>query len=79
MSNVTRAQAHSVRCPNCYAQPGQKCTQPTDDGRRAVPWVHLAREHEYQLQAMEDEPEVTPAEREVQTTILSWFDPEDPQ
>lgn len=33
-----------VVCPNCNAQPGQPCTQPTDDSRRAVNWYHLARE-----------------------------------
>lgn len=31
------------KCPNCQAQPGEPCTQPTNDGRRAVNWVHNAR------------------------------------
>ena len=31
-------------CPNCNAQPGRKCTQPTDSGRKEVSWFHLARE-----------------------------------
>jgi len=35
---------HTVTCPNCAAQPGQPCTQPTDTGRRNVTWHHLARE-----------------------------------
>jgi len=48
MSNVTRAQAHTVACPNCYAQPGKPCTQPTDTGRTPVQWVHLAREAAYE-------------------------------
>lgn len=33
-----------VACPNCQAQPGKPCTQPTDTGRRDVRWFHLARE-----------------------------------
>jgi hypothetical protein len=44
---ITREQARAAGCPNCTSGPGQWCTQPTDNGRRAVPWVHLARESEY--------------------------------
>jgi hypothetical protein len=44
---VTRAQAHTVGCPTCAAHPNKPCTQPTDTGRTAVPWVHLSREAEY--------------------------------
>lgn len=33
-----------VACPNCNAQPGYPCTQPTDDARTPVSWFHLARE-----------------------------------
>lgn len=32
-----------VVCPNCNAQPGQPCTQPTETGRRNVQWIHYAR------------------------------------
>ena len=38
------AEPLTVACTNCHAQPGQPCTQPTDAGRRPVPWFHLARE-----------------------------------
>lgn len=34
----------SVPCPACQAKAGEKCTAPTDTGRRPVEWVHLARE-----------------------------------
>jgi len=33
-----------IRCPACNAGPGQKCSAPTDTGRRDVEWVHHARE-----------------------------------
>lgn len=46
-SRVTRAQAQSVICSNCKSMPNKSCTQPTDNGRRAVQWVHLAREADY--------------------------------
>lgn len=49
MSAESRRQAAmEVKCPNCQSGPGRKCTQPTDTGRKAVRWVHLAREHEAQ-------------------------------
>lgn len=32
-----------VECPACLAKPLHPCTQPTDTGRRAVSWFHLAR------------------------------------
>ena len=41
MSAFERAMV--VKCPNCQAQPGEPCTQPTDTGRRAVKRPHLAR------------------------------------
>ena len=44
---VAITQALSVICPNCGSVWDKSCTQPTDTGRRAVPWVHLAREAEY--------------------------------
>jgi hypothetical protein len=47
MTKTTREQAHTVTCPNCQAQPGRRCSQPTDTGRRDVAWVHLAREDAY--------------------------------
>lgn len=31
-------------CPACNAQPGQRCSAPTDASRRPVPWHHYARE-----------------------------------
>jgi hypothetical protein len=36
--------AYQYVCPACNAQPGQKCTTPTNTTRRAVPWIHWARE-----------------------------------
>ena len=30
-------------CPNCNAQKGEGCTQPTQTGRRLVAWFHNAR------------------------------------
>lgn len=41
---MSAAVARDVTCPNCNAQPGQPCTQPTDTSRKAVAWVHSARE-----------------------------------
>ncbi len=32
------------RCPACQSAPGRRCTAPTDNGRRAVDWVHHARQ-----------------------------------
>lgn len=49
-NQVTAAQAQTVVCPNCNAQPDKPCTQPTDTGRSNVSWVHLARESEYMKQ-----------------------------
>lgn len=34
-------------CPNCNAMPGEPCTQPTNESRRAVRWFHFAREDAY--------------------------------
>lgn len=34
----------SVPCPVCQVAAGEKCTAPTDMGRREVEWVHLDRE-----------------------------------
>lgn len=33
-----------VVCPNCNAQPGQPCTQPTNTARTPVLWYHFGRE-----------------------------------
>ena len=41
--DVTVAQAQTMWCDNCNAQPGKPCTQPADNGRKPVAWVHLAR------------------------------------
>ena len=30
-------------CTACGATPGQRCTQPTNTGRRPVTWFHSAR------------------------------------
>ena len=30
-------------CPACQALPGSRCTAPTVEGRRPVPWFHNAR------------------------------------
>lgn len=30
-------------CPACNAQPGKPCTQPTDNSRTNVSWLHYAR------------------------------------
>lgn len=47
MSGQARIElARQVQCPNCQAKPKQKCTQPTDTGRKPVRWVHLERERE---------------------------------
>ena len=32
-----------IQCPNCAAPVGRRCTIPTDDGRKSVRWVHMAR------------------------------------
>lgn len=45
---ITIQQAQSVQCPNCNAQPGTPCTQPTNTTRKPVGWVHLTRESAYQ-------------------------------
>lgn len=36
--------AKMVDCPNCQSKANAKCTQPTESGRKAVRWVHSARE-----------------------------------
>lgn len=38
------AAPRDVVCPNCNAQPGKACTQPTNTARSRVNWYHLARE-----------------------------------
>ncbi|UVF61619.1 hypothetical protein SEA_GENAMY16_66 [Gordonia phage Genamy16] len=46
MSQESRRQkALMVDCPNCLAKPHERCTQPTDTGRKPVRWVHLKREN----------------------------------
>lgn len=32
-----------VPCPNCQAPAGERCTAPTNTGRTAVSWFHVAR------------------------------------
>ena len=32
-----------IVCPNCNAQVGEPCTQPTEHDRRTVSWFHFAR------------------------------------
>jgi hypothetical protein len=49
----TVAQAQTVTCPACNAQPNKPCTQPTDKSRTPVSWCHLSRhdviyEHTFQ-------------------------------
>lgn len=34
---------NGVTCPNCHAQPGKPCNQPTEHGRRDVKWIHHSR------------------------------------
>lgn len=36
-----------VWCPNCQSKAGDPCTQPTENGRKNVPWYHHARFNEY--------------------------------
>lgn len=38
-----RRQALTRVCPNCNAQPGERCTQPTSTGRREVRMLHIGR------------------------------------
>lgn len=45
--SATTAQAQTVTCPACNAQPGRPCTQPTDNTRKPVTWVHLSRQDAY--------------------------------
>lgn len=33
----------SNSCPTCMAQPGEQCSQPTNENRRPVNWEHHAR------------------------------------
>lgn len=41
MRDDPRALAHT--CPACLSRPGEKCTEPTNTGRRAVGWLHFSR------------------------------------
>ena len=41
---ATTTEARAIACPTCNALAHHPCTQPTDTGRIAVPWVHMARE-----------------------------------
>lgn len=34
---------HMHECPDCGARAGERCTTPTDTGRREVGWIHDAR------------------------------------
>lgn len=44
-----------IRCPACQAGVGQPCTQPTETGRRAVRWLHIAREATRDVRTWEHE------------------------
>jgi hypothetical protein len=44
LAAVNEVETAAVACPNCHARPGEPCTQPTESGRRNVPWFHLSRE-----------------------------------
>ncbi|WP_158636103.1 zinc finger domain-containing protein [Tsukamurella sputi] len=35
--------AVALPCPACAARPGEKCTEPTNTGRRRVEWLHYSR------------------------------------
>lgn len=34
----------NILCQNCNSGAGDRCTQPTNESRRPVPWFHLKRE-----------------------------------
>lgn len=55
---VTVAQAQTMTCPNCNVQPGQPCTQPIDNGRKPVSWVHLVRAEVYRTKNITPDPPV---------------------
>lgn len=35
--------AIDIDCPACLVSAGERCTAPSDNGRREVNWFHLAR------------------------------------
>lgn len=43
---MMRVDASTVFCKNCQSKPGFACTQPTDTGRKPVPWYHSVREQD---------------------------------
>jgi len=45
-AEAKRMAAMQATCPSCQSKPDRKCTQPTDNGRKPVRWVHLERERE---------------------------------
>jgi hypothetical protein len=40
---VTLSAPRDRVCPTCNAQPGEPCTQPTNNSRRPVRWYHFKR------------------------------------
>lgn len=47
----------AATCPACQAKPGERCTHPTDTGRREVNWFHLARIEEARYPLLEEHPD----------------------
>ena len=63
-----------VPCLNCGAKPGDWCTQPTENGRREVFWVHSAREGA-QLATLRDERHALIAAVNAALPAHDMFDP----
>ena len=40
-----------VECPACFSHPGERCTVPTDTGRRQVSWTHYSRQSRAAVQS----------------------------
>lgn len=43
MKSKDDQRAYFYACPNCQSPVGEKCTQPTDTGRKPVSFIHSAR------------------------------------
>ena len=43
MTTVDDQRAYALPCENCGAQRGEKCSEPTDTGRKKVSYIHYAR------------------------------------
>lgn len=39
----TDAQVLAQVCPACFSPAGMRCSAPTEDARRTVPWFHHSR------------------------------------